>query len=134
MKHLLYIPNTVVFFVLFFVLLGCEKDDNENCLDFRNSFVTSVEAPKFGTINEDIQIPLRYQVINGCASFNRFKESTSNNITTIEVEVKYEGCRCNQGAGTRGENYIYRASSAGEYELRFRSSPADFIEVTIVIE
>lgn len=134
MKYIKNILSIVLLFFTLCTLIRCEKDDNENCLDIRNSFVTSVEAPKFGTINEDIQIPLRYQVINGCASFNRFKESTSNNITTIEVEVKYEGCRCLQGAGTKGENYIFRASGAGEYELRFRSSPADFIEVTIVIE
>lgn len=78
----------IVYFVIFFVLLGCEKDDNENWLDFRNADIIDVEAPTTGAINQEIPIPVSFGITNGCGSFNMFKSFKSNNTTTIDVEVK----------------------------------------------
>ena len=126
------------FFVLFFIsglIISCGNDDDKNneCIEYEVGYVTSVNAPTTGNVNETINIEVNFGVFNGCGEFEKFIETQNGNVRTIEVEAKYEGCVCTQEAPIRTTNYEFTVSNAGEYELNFKSSQTEFITVTITI-
>jgi len=126
------------FFVLIFIsslIIGCDNDDDKNneCIEYEIGYVTSVNAPSTGNINETINIEVNFGVFNGCGGFGKFIETENGNVKTIEVEAKYEGCICTQDAPIRTVNYEFTTSNAGEYELNFKSSSTEFITVNLTI-
>ena len=126
------------FFILIFIsslLISCDKDDDKNkeCIEYEIGNVTTINAPTTGTVNETINIEVNFQVFNGCGRFGKFIETENENVKTIEVEAKYEGCICTQDIPIRTTNYEFTASNAGEYVLNFKSSPTEFITVNLII-
>ena len=125
----------VLITIMFVVALSCEKnEENENCLEYKNSFVLNIDAPSNGTVNEDIIIEVFFSVINGCGNFNKFIEVENGNTTTIEVQAKYEGCFCTHAVETRSINYIFSTQTAGDYEFKFKSGENEFITAIITVE
>lgn len=121
--------------IIFLVVLSCDKkEEDENCLEYKNSFVTNIDAPSNGIVNEDTIIEVFFPVINGCGNFNKFIEVENGNTTTIEVQAKYEGCICTQAIETRSIDYIFNTQTAGDYEFKFKSGENEFIIVNITIE
>ena len=130
--------KTIIFLVtalIFELLISCSHDDpDENdCISTNIEYVTSVNSPATGKINEIINIEVNFQVFNGCGEFGKFIKSQNGNTRTIEVEAKYSGCFCTQDLPIRMTNYKFTASNAGEYKLNFKSSPTEFITVNITI-
>lgn len=126
------------FFVLIFIssfIISCNNDDYENntCISYETGYVTSVNAPTTGNVNETITIAVNFGVFNGCGRFEKFTETDNGNMKTIEVEAKYEGCICTQEAPIRTANYEFTARDAGEYKLNFKSSPTEFITINLTI-
>jgi len=128
-----------VIFILFalVVIIACNKKDDDNCLEYKSSFVVSVNAPSSGSINEDINVEIQF-LIGGCEKFNEFKESTYENTITIEVFIKHEGCICPDVAASTQGNYVFNSPTPGDYELKFKSSGhngnPEFIIANITIE
>ncbi len=116
-------------------IISCDSDNDEEneCIEYEMSYVTSVDAPTSGTINESINIEVNFGVYNGCGGFGNFIETTNGNVRTIEVEAKYEGCICTQDAPIRAATYEFIATNSGDYELKFKSSPTEFITVNLTI-
>ena len=132
--------KALFFFVLIFIsslLISCDNDnDNDKineCIEYEIGYITSIDAPTTGSVNENINIEVNFGVFNGCGRFEKFIETENGNVRTIEVEAKYEGCICTQDAPIRTTNYEFTASNAGEYELNFKSSPTEFITVNLTI-
>jgi hypothetical protein len=116
------------------LIISCEKDDqNKQCIKYDIGYVTSVNSPTTGTVNETISIKVNFRVINGCGGFEKFIETENGNSKTIEVEAKYEGCTCSQALEIRTVNYDFTASKSGDYELHFKSSPTEFITANLTI-
>ncbi|MFT5243353.1 MAG: hypothetical protein ACI8QQ_001283 [Psychroserpens sp.] len=116
------------------LIISCEKDDqNKQCIKYDIGYVTSVNSPTTGTVNETISIKVNFRVINGCGGFEKFIETENGNSKTIEVEAKYEGCTCSQALEIRTVNYDFTASKSGDYELSFKSSPTEFITANLTI-
>lgn len=116
-------------------IIGCDKNDDQNkeCIEYDIGYVTSLNAPDTGSINETIIIEVNFQVFNGCGGFGKFIETEKGNVRTIEVEAKYKGCICTQNAPIRTVNYKFKATKKGEYKLNFKSSPTDFKSVILTI-
>lgn len=114
-------------------IFSCNNDDENRCISITNEFVSAVNAPSTGIVDETISIEVDFRVFNGCGQFNRFIENINGNSRTIEVEAIYDGCTCTTDAPTRSVNYDFVASTAGDYELNFRSNTNEFITVTITI-
>jgi hypothetical protein len=120
--------------MIFGLFNSCNDDDGEDeCISTGIGYVTSVNSPSSGLVNETVNIELDFIVINGCGEFGQFIESQNNNIRNITVEAKYEGCLCTQDIPTRKINYLFSTESAGDYELKFKSSPTEFITVNLSI-
>ncbi|MEX1000697.1 MAG: hypothetical protein WDZ35_01135 [Crocinitomicaceae bacterium] len=117
------------------IIISCDKDaeNDKECIEYENAYVTSVNSPDTGIVGETINIEVNFGVFNGCGRFGKFIETENGNTRTIEVEAKYEGCFCTQYAPIRSVNYKFITNSAGNYELRFKSSPTEFISVNLTI-
>ncbi|WP_191859493.1 hypothetical protein [Hanstruepera ponticola] len=134
--------NFLVLIIISSLVVCCENNDdsveeNNACIEYETGYVTSVNAPDTGTINETINIEVNFGVYNGCGTFGKFIESEEGYVRTIELEAKYLGCVCSQNAPILTTNYEFTPTDVGEYELRFKSrpspSPSEFITVHITI-
>ena len=115
--------------------MSCNDDNKEEdeCITNKIEYVTSVNSPNTGTINDTVNIEVNFGVFNGCGGFGKFIESENGNIRNIKVEAKYEGCICTQDAPIRTVNYEFKTANSGNYELKFKSSPTEFIIVNLTI-
>lgn len=125
---------TVSLFI-FSLFSSCVNDDDnvEECIAYVNPYVTSVNAPSTGMVNEIVSIEVNFDVINGCGSFNQFIETENGNTTTIEVEAKYEGCVCTAVVLELTTTYEFMTDTPGDYELKFKSGATEFITVNLTI-
>lgn len=122
--------------ILFGLTISCNKDDDnkdELCITNEIEYVTSVDSPNTGNVNKIINIEVDFRVVNGCGTFGKFIEINNGNTRTIEVEAKYEGCICTQDEAIRTVNYAFTPTNTGNYELKFKSSPTEFITVNLTI-
>lgn len=120
--------------IIFGLLAGCSDDDkNEECISSQIAFVTSVDDPKTGTVNKPLNIEVSFPVYNGCGGFGKFIEKKDGNTRVIEVEAKYVGCICTTDIPIRKVNYEFVTNKAGNYELKFKSSPTEYITINLTI-
>ncbi|HEY9168138.1 MAG TPA: hypothetical protein VIN72_01470 [Lutibacter sp.] len=128
---------TLPFFLfLLLSLMSCDNDDDNNnneCIENYIAYVVSVNSVDSGTVNESINIEVKFGVSNGCGGFGKFIETKNGNTRTIEVEAKYTGCICTQNAPIITTNYKFITNKAGNYELNFKSSPTEYITVNLII-
>ena len=118
----------------FLLLLSCNDDDEtgiDNCISYQRAFITEVNAPTEGLLNQPIDIEVIFQVNDGCGGFNNFIETDNGNSKTIEVDAKYEGCFCTQAIETIIENFTFTPTSTGLYTLKFKSPNAEFITIVV---
>ncbi len=115
--------------------ISCNKDDDnkEECITNNTEYITSVDSPETGTVHQVINIEVKFRVSNGCGGLGKFIEMNNGNTRTIEVEAKYEGCICTQDAPLRMVNYEFIRTNTGNYELKFKSSPSEFITANLSI-
>lgn len=120
------------------LLVGCSDDDDDDkneddCISSQIVYVTSVDSPTKGMVNEKINIEVNFQVYNGCGNFGKFIETKNNDTLNIEVEAKYEGCICTQKMPIRTVNYEFIPNKAGHYILNFKTSKTEFITINLAI-
>jgi hypothetical protein len=123
---------SMLFFGLLMTCSDADKNEDE-CRSTQMAFVTSVNSPSTGLVNEKINIVVNFPVYNGCGSFGKFIETKNNTRITIEVEARYEGCICSQDVPIRTVNYEFIPRSTGNYKLNFKSSPTEVITVNLTI-
>jgi hypothetical protein len=125
----------LVSIMTFGLSISCNKDDGnkEECITNNTEYITSVDSPETGTVHQVINIEVKFRVSNGCGGLGKFIEMNNGNTRTIEVEAKYEGCICTQDAPIRTVNYKFIRTNTGNYELKFKSSPSEFITANLSI-
>lgn len=124
---IIYLISTISF-------ISCKKNEGENnCLSFVNAPTAMVEGPTEALVNQEISLRVSFGIINGCGSFNNFKEVSQSNNSEIVVVAKYQGCVCTQVASTEIANYKFVKSTAGTYQLRFLQANNTSLLHTIVV-
>jgi hypothetical protein len=119
---------------LLLVIFSCSKEEQENnCIENKTAYVTSINSPSTGIVNENINIEVSFGVNNGCGNFGKFIETGSGNTKIIEVEARYEGCVCTMDAPTRKINYVFKTQNSGNYIFKFKSSSTEHITVNLAI-
>ena len=127
----LFTTYTLIFFGL---TISCNNDENGNeCVESKTEYITSVNSPTTGMVNETINIEVDFQVHNGCGQFGKFIETQNSNVINIEIEAKYEGCICTDNLPIRTAIYKFIPNKAGNYKLNFKSNPTEFITVNLNI-
>lgn len=124
---------TLILSILLFWIMSCSKEQDSNCIENKIAYVTLINSPSTGSVNQNITIEVSFGVNNGCGNFGKFIETQNGNTKTIEVEAKYEGCVCTQDAPTRKTNYVFKAQNSGNYILKFKSSATEFITANLMI-
>ena len=125
----------IIFLSIFLSLnISCSENDNNDCIENKLAFVTSVNSPSSGVINEIVNVEVNFQVNNGCGEFGKFIETKNGKVIIIEVNARYEGCICTDNLPIRTVNYEFKTEISGDYELRFKSTKTDFITVNLMIE
>jgi len=119
--------------LLLFVVFSCSKEQENNCVENKIEYVSSINSPSTGTVYENINIEVSFGVNNGCGNFGKFIETQNGNTKTIEVEARYEGCVCTMDAPTRKTNYVFKTQTSGNYILKFKSSSTEFITANLTI-
>lgn len=120
--------------VFLLVIFSCSNEEQKNnCIENKIAYVTSLNSPLTGKVNENINIEVSFGVNNGCGNFGKFIETGSGNTKTIEVEARYEGCVCTMDAPTRKTNYVFKTQNSGNYIFKFKSSSTEYITVNLTI-
>lgn len=124
---------TLILSFLLLVIFSCSKEPENNCIENRIAYVSSINYPSTATVNENISIEVSFGVNNGCGNFGKFIETQNGNTKTIEVEARYEGCVCTLDAPTRKSNYVFKTQNSGNYIFKFKSSSTEFITANLTI-
>lgn len=121
--------------LVFGTMISCTgtEDKEEECITTKTEYITAVNAPNKGMVGETVNIEVNFRVFNGCGGFSKFIQAENGNIRTITVEAKYEGCFCTQDIPIRMATYAFKTNNPGNYELKFKSSPTEFITVNLSI-
>lgn len=124
---------TLLLSILLLLIMSCSKEPDNTCVENRIAYVTSINSPSNGFVNQNITIEVSFGVNNGCGNFGKFIETQNGNTKTIEVEARYEGCVCTLDAPIRKTNYVYKTQNSGNYILKFKSSSKEFITANLTI-
>ncbi|WP_026977495.1 hypothetical protein [Flavobacterium tegetincola] len=118
---------------LVFLLFSCSSDrDVDDCIEYSMAGVETA-VPNLSTDATGKTFDIAFRVTNGCGSFFKFEENTEENVTTIKVIAKYEGCICTQNAPLLETNYIFDQNIPGTYTLKFTTGNGTFITDTVNI-
>ena len=129
-----------ILFVLFATtaLTSCSNDDDAQSvpeLITKNAFVTEVNGPATGKIDEIITLNVVFTVDNSCGDFNKFIDATIGTEKGLQVEAKYLSDICDKKVPEpKTTTYKFKSTVKGSYDLKFRKSETEFTTHTIVIE
>lgn len=116
---------------IIFILSSCK---NEECVEYRQSPVTSTNSPTIGEVNKEIPIYVSFGCFNGCGQFHSFEENKQGNTITIKVNAKYEGCTCTQDLPIRQTTYKFKTSEKGIFYLKFLQDDNNYLINTIIVQ
>jgi len=129
MKSKLYFS---VFFILSLTInSSCITHDDDLNFTYNLAYVTAVDASNATTVGIPVLVKVTFVVANGCGTFEQFIESKNGYTRNIEVEAQYIEDNCIQTTSFVNVNYLFSAENPGRYTLNFRSSPTEFISVSI---
>lgn len=124
---------TLFLSILLLLIMSCSKEEDNTCIENKIAYVTSINTPSTGFVNQNITIEVSFGVNNGCGNFGKFNETQNGNTKTIEVEAKYVGCVCTLDAPIRKTNYVFKTQNTGNYTLKYKSSATEFIIADLTI-
>ncbi len=103
------------------------------CNEVMRATVEEISGPSTGKVGEDILFNVTYYATNGCGSFHSISESREGKSITVEGKVKYSGCICPEVLVFFEEQYVFKATSPGIYEIIFLSTGSNSFKHTITI-
>ena len=127
---------TISILMILALSFSCTENDKreEDCFSSESAYVTSINSPTTGTVNEIINIEVTFAAgSSSCYRSAEFIETSIENSRSIEIEAKYEGCICTLDFVHETITYQFTASNVGDYELNFKSSPTEFITTNLTI-
>ena len=116
-------------------MVSCDKNDSKDndCFEQETAYITTINAPRTGLINESIEIEVNFDLKNSCGRFKEFIESFDGDSRTVEVNAEYDGCICLHEIKSELATYLFKTSNTGEYELKFKSGEDEYIIAVITI-
>lgn len=119
---------------LVFLLFSCSSDTTENvCIEYRAASIEKA-VPNLTTDATGKTFDIGFRVTDGCGAFFKIEETTAQNVTTIKVVAKYDGCVCTQVASVLETVYVFKQTTPGTYTLKFKKADDSFITETVVIQ
>lgn len=121
--------------ITFTLFLSCTNDSEYIIPEYIiPEYVIAVNSPTTGMVNETINIEVSFRVGgSSCYKSAEFIETSIGNSRIIEIEAKYEGDICTLDAPIKTITYQFMTSNVGDYQLKFKSSPTEFITINLTI-
>ncbi len=108
---------------------------NSSCFTIQQAPVLSASFPATGNVNQNISIPVTFEIHNACLSFDNFNVQSSGNLRTIKLNAKYDSCIiCTQAVETRTVNYNFQAATAGVYNFKFLQPNGSELNYSLTIQ
>jgi hypothetical protein len=119
-------------FLLLFIILtasSCLSDENNNsCYEISGTPTTSVDGPNSTTVGVPITLEITYTVMNNCDSFYLFFEEELLGAKYYTVNVRYDGCNCEQQNFSRTQSFEFVSQQVGSFALRFKTTNTTYVE------
>lgn len=120
--------------LLIFLLSSCISDDRvNNCYEISGTPTTSVDGPTETTLGVPITLQVTYTVMNNCDSFYLFFEEEMFGAKYYTVNVRYDGCNCEQQNFSRTTPFEFVPQAVGTFALRFKTTNSTFVEHIIEV-
>ncbi|HEU4496806.1 MAG TPA: hypothetical protein VFR70_07115 [Flavobacterium sp.] len=132
MKKLTFYLAAVLVITAALTSCSSEKEEGDTVI-IKNEFVTAVSGPATGNTNQEIIFQVTYNVDSSCATFSQYIQTTSSNLKTIEVQVKYLG-DCSPSPATATQPYKFVVIQPGTYTFKFKSGPSAYITKTVAVQ
>lgn len=123
--------------VMAFLAIGaasCSDDDSASSAVTKVAYVTEVNGPATGDVNQELTYQVKYSVDNACGTFHRYSEAVSGTTKTIELLAKYSGNECGTTAVVKDTIYKFKPTTAGTYSLKFKKSATEVITKAVTVD
>ena len=110
-------------------LLEC----GQQCVSFAQAFAISATVPTTGIVNNQILIPIKFSITNGCGGFGNITESNISNTKTLTVNARYTGCVCTQVIGEIQTIYNFTPTTTGLQIIKIAQPDGSFLTYNINI-
>lgn len=125
---------SVILMMSFFLLTSCFSDDRDsNCYEISGTPTTSVDGPTETTLGVPVNLDVTYTVMNNCDSFYLFFEEEMLGAKYYTVNVRYDGCNCEQENYSRTTTFEFVPPSVGTFALRFKTTNTTYVEHIIEV-
>ncbi|MTH14619.1 hypothetical protein [Flavobacterium sp. LC2016-01] len=131
------LKSVLVVLFLSTVLISCSNDDDnaESTVKTKTAFVTKIEGPATGKVNDELSYDVTYLVDNACGEFDKIAETTIGETKGLQVVAKYPSELCTQQVPDPKKTvYKFKATAKGTIEIKFRKSETEFLTQKVVIE
>lgn len=114
------------------IIAACSVTENDNRCEYSSQApVRAVTGANTVAINTPLVLNVTFLAANGCGEFDAFQES-SGYPKEIKPFIDYEGCQCAEPKEDITKEYIFQATTPGEYELRFPTLEAPITKIITV--
>lgn len=104
------------------------------CYTISQAYVNSAIVPVTGIVNNQIQIPIKFSVNNGCGNYGNLTETNVANTKTLTVYAQYLGCVCTQVIGEVITNYTFTPTTTGLQIIKIAQPDGTFLSYSINIQ
>lgn len=114
-----------------FTIASCDiTDDTRTCITTVYAPATEVTGPATATVNQEVDFIVKFKIENSCGAYLGFSQSNGW-PKQVAPTVRYNGCECNDAITNLTKNYRFKATTAGEYVLKFLTTNNQYITKTI---
>ncbi len=131
------LKSVLVVLFLSTALISCSNDDDkaESTVKTKTAFVTKIEGPATGKVNDELSYDVTFTVDNACGEFDKIEETTIGETKGLQVVAKYPSEVCTQQVPDPKKTvYKFKATAKGTFEIKFRKSETEFLTQKVVIE
>ncbi|MCB9222857.1 MAG: hypothetical protein R2780_10960 [Crocinitomicaceae bacterium] len=112
---------------------SCKNHGNKPCSEERETAAIIGEFPDSIKADETYTLKVKYVIENSCGSFNRFEVSQMEDVFTVKLISKYEGCSCNLEFAEGSVDFDISIDFPGIYEYKFWQAEGEYDERTITV-
>lgn len=105
----------------------------QQCVSLGQVFVDSATVPTTAIVNNQVQIPIKFTVNNGCGAFENFTVTNVGNIKTLTVNAKFTGCICTLSIVEIQTNYSFTPTTTGIQIIKIAQPDGSFLTYNINI-
>ncbi len=107
---------------------------NQPCSSLNHAMIQSVMVPETAIVNQNITITAYITVNNSCGLFGYMSETNIDNVKTLKIFARYNGCNCDQSPNIVYTNYNFTPTSTGEQIIKIEQPDGTFLTHSITIQ